>query len=363
MQVAKMQIENSAVANSCSRMRLISMPKSSLPTLADVARLANVSTATISRVLNSPEKVAESTRLKVLRAIDALGYSPNFSAKALVSNRTNTIGAVIPTMDNAIFARGLQAFQETITPAGVTLLVANSYYNPAIEEQQIRTMIARGADGLLLIGNTRSNKVYEFLNHRRIPYVIAWNYNKGTSYPCVGFDNTAAAQQLTQLAVDFGHQNFALISAAQKSNDRARDRITGMKRALKHAGFTTDKIPIVEAPYSITDSGKAFKKIIQNYPDTTIVMCGNDVQAVGAIKMAQSMGIKVPSDISITGFDDLEITTIIQPAVTTVHVPHRKMGIKAAELLLTMMNGKTTTERIKLPTRIIERESLAAPGK
>ena len=339
------------------------MSKPSLPTLADVARKAKVSTATISRVLNSPDKVAESTRVKVQSAVDALGYSPNFQAKALVSNRTNTIGAVIPTMENAIFARGLQAFQETITPAGVTLLVANSYYDPTIEEQQIRAMIARGADGLLLIGKTRSSKVYEFLDQRRVPYVIAWNYNSRTRYPCVGFDNKAAAEKLTQLSLKLGHRNFALISAEQKSNDRARDRVTGVKQALKRAGLAAAETPVIEAPYSITDSGNAFREIIQRHPNTTIVMCGNDVQAVGAIKMAQSMGLNVPGAISITGFDDLEIATVVQPSVTTVHVPHQKMGTKAAELLLKMKSGETKIERIRLPTTIIERESLATPRK
>ena len=116
------------------------------PTLADVARLAAVSTATVSRCLNTPDQVVAETRERVQAAIEKLGYAPNYSARALAANRTHTVGAVIPTMENAIFARGLQAFQEELGERGYTLLVASSAYKPALEAEQIRTLVARGVD-------------------------------------------------------------------------------------------------------------------------------------------------------------------------------------------------------------------------
>lgn len=337
------------------------MPKPYLPTLEDVAAEAKVSTATVSRCLNTPERVADSTRARILQTVADLGYTPNFGAKALASRRTNTIGAIIPTMANAIFARALEALQETLAPAKATLLLASSYYDPEIEEQQIRAMIARGADGLLLIGKDRSEKVYEFLEQRKIPFVIAWTHSDNSKYSCVGFDNVAAAEELTALAIRLGHREFAIIAASQENNDRSRDRVTGIKRALANADLPFSKNSVFHAPYSITAAGKAFQDLIKAKPETTVVICGNDVQAVGVIKMAQSMGIDVPGDLSVTGFDNLEITTVIEPAITTVQVPHKEMGQKAAEVLLQTMNSGSDAKRIKLPTHIIERDSLSAP--
>lgn len=334
------------------------MSKPALPTLEDVAKAANVSTATVSRCLNSPERVAEQTRDKILAAVDSLGYSPNFGAKALATKRTNTIGAIIPTMANAIFARGLQAFQETLGTHGATLLVASSYYDPEIEEQQIRSMIARGADGLLLIGQSRSERVYEFIKRQNIPIVIAWSYDKNSEHNMVGFDNTAASRTLTQRAIEMGHKRFAFMSAERRHNDRARDRVEGAKQALSAANIDPDSMPVVETPYSIEESGVAFEALLKSPNKPTVVMCGNDVQAVGALKKARELGLRVPEDISITGFDDLEITTIVEPGITTVHVPHRQMGQAAAEILI---HENPDTQRIELPTYTVERGSLAAP--
>ena len=125
------------------------------PTLDDVARAAGVSTATVSRCLNAPDRVIATTRERVMQAVEALGYTPDFGGRALASRRTNTVGAIIPTMDNAIFARGLQSFQEALSRFGKTLLVASSGYSPAREREQMEVMASRGVDGLLLIGSAR----------------------------------------------------------------------------------------------------------------------------------------------------------------------------------------------------------------
>src|SRR6056300_579526 len=143
-----------------------------LPTLADVADLAGVSSATVSRCLNAPDKVGQTTKVKVMSAINELGYSPNFGARALAAKRSNTFGAVIPTMDNAIFARGLQAFQEELHANGITLLVASSQYQAKIEEEQIQTLVTRGADAVLLIGFDRMPSIYEFLKKRDVPALV-----------------------------------------------------------------------------------------------------------------------------------------------------------------------------------------------
>lgn len=174
------------------------------PTLADVARRANVSTATVSRCLNAPDRVVEKTRKRVLAAVAELGYTPHFGARALAAKRTNTFGAIVPTMENAIFARGLQAFQEELEQQGITLLVASSTYKPDLEEKQIRALVARGADALLLIGQERRPDVYAFLAQRDVPAVTAWVYDPASAQICVGFDNRRAMRALARRVLDLG---------------------------------------------------------------------------------------------------------------------------------------------------------------
>ena len=333
-----------------------------LPTLADVADLAGVSSATVSRCLNAPDKVGQTTKDKVMSAINELGYSPNFGARALAAKRTNTIGAVIPTMDNAIFARGLQAFEEELNENGQTLLVASSNYDPDLEERQIRTLIARGADALLLIGYSRDPSIYEFLSRQGIPTVVSWAHDHTQMQPSVGFDNRAASHALATHVIGLGHRNIGYIAANTATNDRARDRVTGARDAMEQAGLDPQGLQIMETRYSITNGAEACGALLSQHPDITAIMCGNDVLAVGALRQAQKMGLDVPRDISITGFDDIEISMITEPELTTVHVPHRKMGRAAARYLIdTILSDTPPAPVAPLTTDLCLRGTLAAP--
>lgn len=332
-----------------------------LPTLEDVAIAAGVSTATVSRCLNEPDKVSEKTRERVMQAVGKLNYSPNFGARAIAANRTGIFGAVIPTMENAIFARGIEAFQKSLVEKNATTLVASSAYDPEQEAQLIRTMVARGADGLLLIGTERRPEIYDFLIDRNIPTVIAWACSPDTAQSYVGFDNRAASENLVARAIRMGHRSFACISAPASTNDRARDRVLGAQQAITAAGLDVASMPIFETDYSIQNGRETFRQIAATSPLPSLIICGNDVLAVGAIQAAKSAGLDVPGDVSITGFDDIELATVISPALTTVHVPHREMGQLAGDTLYNLVKDATGPIRIELETRIVERESLAAP--
>lgn len=332
-----------------------------LPTLEDVARAAGVSTATVSRCLNEPGKVSEKTRDHVMQAVSKLNYSPNFGARAIAANRTGIFGAVIPTMENAIFARGIEAFQKSLVEKNGTTLVASSAYDPENEAQLIRTMVARGADGLLLIGTERDPEIYAFLADRNIPTVIAWACSADTNQAYVGFDNRAASERLVAHAIGMGHRTFACISAPTATNDRARDRVLGARQAITTAGLDAAAMPIVETDYSIENGRGAFRQIAATASLPSLIICGNDVLAVGAIQAAAAAGLDVPGDVSIIGFDDIELATVISPALTTVHVPHREMGRLAGETLYSLVKDAAEPIRIELETRLVERQSLAAP--
>lgn len=335
--------------------------KRNLPTLEDVANAAGVSTATVSRCLNEPDKVSGGTRVRVMAAVEKLHYTPNFGARAIAANRTGIVGVVIPTMVNAIFARGVEAFQKTIVANNKTMLVASSSYDRTQEIDQIRTMIARGAEGMLLIGTDRDPDVYSFLMQRNIPVVIAWARTSDPDKSFVGFSNQNASKRLAERAIALGHRSFGYISAFRAMNDRARYRVIGVRNALDEAGLDPESMPVIETKYSLKCARAAFHEMLQSRPRPSIIMCGNDVLAVGAIQAAQDEGLVVPDDISITGYDDIELSTVIKPAVTTVHVPHRKMGRLAAETLLSLVDGASNPIQIELDTHIVERDSLGHP--
>ncbi|MHA6265189.1 LacI family DNA-binding transcriptional regulator [Arenibacterium sp. CAU 1754] len=332
-----------------------------VPTLNDVAKAAGVSTATVSRCLNSPDRVVDSTREKVLEAVRRLGYSPNFGARAMASKRTNTIGAIIPTMENAIFARGLQAFQEELRLNGYTLLVASSSYRADIEEEQIRSLVARGADGLLLIGHDRDTAINRFLETQGVPALVAWTHDSTAVLPSIGFDNRQSMRALAEKVIEMGHRRIAVITAAVTSNDRARQRLEGVRDALAASGLDADALQVVETTYGIDTGAQAFDQLMSSKTPPTAIICGNDVLAVGAMKQARALGLSVPEDVSVTGFDDIEIARIVEPALTTVHVPHRNMGSGAARMLIDMVEGKSAGTTVKLDATVKVRGSLGAP--
>lgn len=332
-----------------------------LPTLQDVARVAGVSTATVSRVINDPANVRPSTRDRVIAAVDELGYTPHFGGRALASNRTDTVGAIIPTMENAIFARGLQAVQEELADSGVTLLVATSNYDTEREARQIRTLLSRGVDGLILIGETRPLEIYELLCRRELPFVLVWTWRENAVWPSVGFDNRAAARQVAERVLEFGHRRIAMIAGVTLDNDRALARVEGVRAALAARGLGLDPACLIEAEYRVDAGAAAARELLTRAPQPTAIICGNDVLAIGAMRAIREAGLTVPRDISVTGFDDIEVALLVDPPLTTVHVPHRRMGHAAAHMLLEMRNPGARPNSIRLDVDYVERASLGPP--
>lgn len=293
-----------------------------------------------------------------MEAVNELGYAPNFGAQALAAKRTNTFGAIVPTMENAIFARSLQALQEELGKHGITLLVASSSYDRKLEEEQIRNLVARGADALFLIGHDRTDESYAFLEKRQVPHVVAWVYDESEPRVSVGFDNRKAMKMMAREVLDHGHRQIALITAAREKNDRARQRYGGAVDALRERGLDARDLQVVDTAYTIAKGGEAFETLMRSDTPPTAVMCGNDVLAAGAVLKAQKMGIDVPGDVSITGFDDIEIAEIVTPALTTVHVPHRNMGKHAAQALIAMRNDEVLGDSVELEATVKLRQSL-----
>jgi LacI family transcriptional regulator len=333
-----------------------------IPTLEDVARLAGVSTATVSRCINEPHRVLEATRENVMQVIDQLGYAPNFGARALVLNRTNIMGAVIPTMDNAIFSRFLQALEERLAEDRITLIVSTSNYSLERELDQIRTLMSRGVDGLILIGRERDERAYRLLDQRKMPFVLAWAWKLDCPHICVGFDNEEAGALVAQEVVKCGHQRLGMIAGITAGNDRAAERLLGVRRAAKKAGFPLMPHHVVEAKYCFESGRAAFVEMMEKKPRPTAVICGNDVLAIGALEGARKAGMHVPGDVSVVGFDDIDFARFCCPPLTTVHVPHRRMGRLAGEKLLAMRGNDFDGASQHIGVEFVWRDSLAAPA-
>jgi LacI family transcriptional regulator len=330
--------------------------------LADVAKLAKVSTATVSRALSQPDKVKPHTAARVREAVGKLGYVAHGAARALASRRTRTIGAVIPTLDNAIFANTTHALQKTFGEAGYLLLLASHEFDPAAEVRATRALIERGVDALVLLGTTHDPAIFRMIEAHRIPYVLTWAYDAGGRHPCVGFDNRAAGMRVAEHLLGLGHRRIAMISGLTAGNERARERLAGVRDALARRGLALEAPLLVEKPYTLSAGREGLDDVFRGPEAPTAVICGNDVLAIGAMAQCQARGLAVPRAVSITGFDDMEIAALTSPPLTTVRFPTAEMGAEAARHLLARLAGREAQLRRELPVELVVRGTTAAPA-
>ena len=313
--------------------------------------------ATVSRCLNSPERVVAETRNRVSAAIQKLGYVPNFGARALVARQTKTLGAIIPTLNNAIFARFIETLQLELSSAGRTLLLASSGYDPVREQEQIETLILRGVDGVMLTGEMRTADAYALLKRRGVRYVNTYVHHPGSSNPTIGFDNHGAMEQAVNYLYDQGHRTIAMIGGITADNDRARERITGAEAFMKAKGLGLSRPYLLEREYEISAGRDGLRHLMALPKPPTAVMCGNDVLAIGAMIEANALGIEVPTDLSIIGFDDLDLATEFPPGLTTIHAPLEEMGRRTAQYLIGDNESQGNTPHVELPTALVVRGS------
>ena len=330
--------------------------------LADVARLARVSTATVSRALTLPHKVKAATAERIDQAVQSLGYVAHGAARALASRRTSTVGAVIPTLDNAIFANTVHALQKTLDEAGYMLLVACHEFDAQVECRVTRTLIERGVDGLVLLGTTHHPALMQMVEAHQLPYVLTWALDPAGRHPCVGFDNRAAGTRIARHLLDLGHREFAMIAGITAGNERARERVEGVRAALAERGHDIQPHRLVEQPYTLAGGREGLREVIAGDGAPSAVICGNDVLAIGALAECHERGIDVPRALSLTGFDDLEIAAVVTPALTTVHFPTTELGALAAQHLLARLAGREVQIRTELPVELVVRASTAPPA-
>jgi LacI family transcriptional regulator len=330
-------------------------------TIEDVARVAGVSTATVSRVLSKPEVVRASTREQVMSAVRLLDYQPDAAARALASGRTHTVGCVIPTLDHAIFARSTQAMQTTLARAGYQLLVASHDYDPAIEFEVVRVLQQRGVDALVLVGTDHAPGLWKALQAWEKPSLLTWSCDG--RLPSIGFDNEAAARLATEHLLGLGHRRIGVISGLTSHNDRARSRIEGVRQALKKAGLKLSPSLLTEQVFNLDGGRSGLRALMAVRQPPTAIFCGNDLLATGALLEAQRMGIKVPRQLSICGIDNHELSAAINPGLTTIHLPTQDLGHITANAVLSAIAGEAIAAQSLLPFELVVRGSTGAAPK
>jgi len=333
-------------------------------TIDHVAAAAKVSTATVSRALNNPDTVSTQLKEKIGSVIKKLGYIPNAGARALMLKRSGTIGAIVPTLDNAIFAQGLAEFQRQLNQSGHQLLVASSNYDPEIEANQITNLLARGVEGIALFGVSQQREALKLLKTRNIPYIHVGSLSAPYNGFASGFDNREAIKPGVQHLLSLGHKQFGVLAGITANNDRAKDRVEGVLELLAEKKIHIKSTMIVECSYGLNEARLGLKKLLLNNPKITAIICGQDILALGAILEAQKQGLRIPKDLSIIGFDDLEISRHLSPSLSTIHIDATGMWAQAAIHLISQINGDTKLPRkIKVSTNLIIRESIAQPSK
>ena len=328
--------------------------------VSDVAQRAGVSVATVSRSFNRPATVREEVRKRVIEVARSLGYSPNPAAKALRMQRTHIVGAVVPTLDYAIYAKMLNSFQAALSTSGyMVFMLAVGFDNTDIYEP-VRQLVDRGAEALLVVGRIEDKRLQTFLEESRIPTVTTYSYQHDGAFPSIGFDNYAATRQLAEFLIRLGHRDIVMISGPTRGNDRQRNRIRAFRDAAAAVGMEKST-HVIERVYSLLEGAAAMRTIHADFPATTAIMCNSDVFAFGVLSECKNLRIRVPKDLTVTGFDNQDFSGLLDPPLTTIEVPALEMGARSAQALLQAMKTRRPITSIRLDTNLIVRSSTASP--
>ncbi|MBN2567985.1 MAG: LacI family DNA-binding transcriptional regulator [Deltaproteobacteria bacterium] len=327
-------------------------------TISEIARLTGVSTATVSRVLNDSTLVKPKTKHKVLRALKEHDYVYNAVAGGLTKRRTSTIGLIIPTITNPVFSLSTKGIHEAARERGYSMLLGSTDYSYDKEFELIKLFHEKRVDGIIFTGAPGNSKSLEFMKRLRIPYLITFELVQDDNVSFVSFDNIKSGKMTTDYLISLGHRRIAMISGLFNETSRAYNRWLGYRQSLVNHGITYDESLVMQREYTTAAGKQAMEKLLRNTPPPTAVFCGNDIIASGAIAAVKEAGYQVGKDISIAGFDDLEMCEAIEPALTSIRIPGYEMGSQGAQALIDIIEGKLEAPcHCVLDSELIKRKS------
>jgi len=330
-----------------------------MATIKDVARIAGVSTTTVSHVINKTRFVAEATQEKVMQAVKELNYAPSAVARSLKCNTTRTIGMLVTQSTNPFFAEVVDGVESYCYRQGYTLILCNTGGIYEKQRDYIRMLAEKRVDGILVMCSDLTEELREMLDsHADIPKVIM-DWGPESSQADKIIDNSEEGGYLaTKYLIDHGHTDIACLSG-HLDKSACKERIAGYKRALKSAGLELNEERILEGNFECDTAVLAADKIIAMDKRPTAVFCFNDIMALGLISRLQENGLKVPDDISVIGYDNIDLSGYFSPPLTTIHQPKRRVGKTAFEILLQRIKDKEHEKRVfEMHPEVVERKSV-----
>ncbi|MFW6294742.1 MAG: LacI family DNA-binding transcriptional regulator [Halanaerobium sp.] len=327
-------------------------------TIKDIAKEADVSVTTVSRVLNNKPDVGDDTRAKILKLIDDMNYNPNSVARGLVMQKTHTIGLIIPDISNPFFPQVARAVEDKAQKLGYSVIFFNTDNHLEREKKAVELFKSKQVDGLIVSLSLGNEEILKELKASNYPVVQIDRSVLSDSYPLVSIDNKNSAYQMVEYMLKKGYRKIAHISG-DLNTTTARERLEGYKKALSDYQVEINKDYIIEGDYTQHSGFEAVQKLLKLKKRPTAVFAANDLSAAGAYKALFAADLKIPEEMAVAGHDDIGIASLLRPELTTMRQPKYSLGEQAVSLLLKMINSsEAEIEDQILKTNLIIRESV-----
>lgn len=314
-----------------------------MATIQDVAREAGVSTATVSRILNNSPNVLPETRERVMAVIEKMNYNPNRLAHQFRTQETGNILVLVPELGNTFYHEIISGIESIAEAKGYYVLIAEIHNNRKLEEYFFECLKQKQVDGIITFSARIAPDRLEAIS-KQFPVVVACRYYEGMRLPNVTIDNEKASRDITKYLLNLGHRRICCL-AGNTDILLYQDRLNGYLEALKERKIEVLSSLICEGPASIQGGYNAIERLANTGERYTAVVACGDTLAIGAIKALRDMGLNVPSDIAVTGFDDIELSSLYSPALTTVRQPKKQIGVRSMEKLIDLIEGKNLVNR------------------
>jgi LacI family transcriptional regulator len=327
-------------------------------TIYDVAREANVSMATVSRVVNGNPNVKPVTRKKVLEVIERLGYRPNAVARGLASKKTTTVGVIIPDISSIFYAELARGIEDIATMYKYNIILSNSDQNPEKELHLFNTMLGKQVDGIVFMGGHITEEHVTEFEKSPVPIVLAGSIVESTTIPSVNIDYEQAVYDSVKEFIGRGHKKIAFVVGPFHEPKNSLKKMAGYRRALEEAGIPYSDELIVEGDYTYDSGLEAFDKLLEAADRPTAILVGSDEMALGVVHGAEDKGFKIPEDFEVITSDNTRLSLMVRPQLTTIVQPLYDIGAVAMRLLTKLMNKEKVSEStVILPHRIEHRKS------
>ena len=326
-------------------------------TIRDVAAATGFSVNTVSRALNDKPDVSAETKRVILETARKLGYRPNRLARGLRSNKTQTIGVIVADIANPFFGAVVKEIGETARQEGWSIILASTDEDRAREREAIHVMLAERVDGLLITPCQKDRGNIEKLDSSGLPYVLLgrWFDDFPTDY--VAPDEFQGGFAATEHLIELGHDRIAMIDAPLYISS-ARHRLAGYRQALLNHGIEPDESLITTRSLTVADGYRTAKSVLAIRPRPTAIFAYSDFVAFGVMKAVREAGLRIPEDIAVVGFDDVEFSSCLEVPLTTIRSPTKRLGKEATRVLLEKINGDgNARQELKLTVKLIVRES------